>query len=53
MDIKEGTTISGIDIDGREVEGIVVNTMDTFKFAIIQIGNDRLDRTVIHYDNIK
>ncbi|WP_182629439.1 hypothetical protein [Clostridium chromiireducens] len=52
MEIKEGITISGIDINGRKVEGKVISIMNAFRIATVQYVADRLDKTVISFDSI-
>jgi hypothetical protein len=53
MEIKEGITISGIDVYGKEVNGTVINTSNVFGFAVIEIGKVRFEKTVIDFKNIK
>lgn len=53
MEIKKGNVVSGIDVYGKEVNGKVVNVSSTFGFAVLKTGEDRLDKTVIDFKNIK
>jgi len=51
-DISEGKTMTGINMDGKEVTGECTNVMKGFRVVAVTHGDDRLDKSIIEFDNL-
>jgi hypothetical protein len=51
-DIKKDSIITGVSIDGEEITGVCTNVMKGFRMVSVQYGEDRLDKTIVEFDNI-
>lgn len=40
--VKEGIMVKGISMEGKSIEGIVENVLNSFQVAIVRTGEDRL-----------
>lgn len=52
MDIGVGKEISGTDIYGNSIRGEITNILNTFRFVTVKTGEDRLDTTIVNFDDI-
>ena len=51
-EIAEGKTMTGINMHGKEVTGECTNVMKVFRTVLVTHGNDRLDKSIIEFDNL-